>query len=918
MFRFQQSLFHWSLVVGLSCAFVATSAADKKPKKPPVPPPAASKQVPVPPKAAKNVVPKTGGTKAPKSTGIVAPKVTKPAATKPSTGTPSAVPGVGVVKSKPSTGLLAPGTLKLNPQTNPLLHLPKIGVPGVAPKAASGNTSRVGSAVAKPKIAIKPSLGAPALSTKLTTAPGNPQGSKGTFQLAPQKDPNVALKLNPQPEPPGKSTSLAGSKGVLQLNPQPEPPGKPHTGASGVLTLKTKPLAVPKNGIMTLTAPRSVSQALKIQGIIDAQNKSDSGKVLQLVPDSGKVLQLVPDSGKVLQLAPDSGKVLQLAPEDSHAAKARGMIASDKQRAAQQAAHRHEVLQGLFGEAKSNKTSVATILPLGVDNPDGGPATIYGNLPPDGEPATIKQNGEDKQDEPRGKPATLPGSSQGGSKREVPLTLPPNSQGGSKREVPLTLPQSGEDNPQGEPATILPLETDNPQGEPAATILPLGTDEPQGEPAATLMQFKGRDRMARALQTLQASPQLQAELGLQNLNLDKVSGVHQQRLASIDNFANWKNSEADQQLGLLQQFEMQTHGDLSRRMDLSTQLLHAGGWAQSRQHGVLAPTFTTSAFSSWYAGGGAYPAHSWSPHWSPWVDWSWWDTCPVIYDPRPYYCIPVVYQPCLPWVYHNYPVWQPLPGVACGTWLDVAPVVLTSGWDVQLLAVRFVDNGHPEQNQGPRYRVWAVNNSPQTIETPVSVQLLASNEQTPAIDLPQAGVVVPWMEAGEVQVFDIRLPLAVNQLGTTAKGQRVPFHYLHVLVDSHQQIPETSEDNNGAVLDRRDILPIDPSAFSTDVTATAPDRLLAIAGEGFGPEPGQVILLVGDQQVQAEIFGWYDLGVQFAVPNFELTAPVEAEVVIVRGDGAASNPLTVQLAPQELLQTAEAEAAVPEEAPLPE
>ena len=80
-----------------------------------------------------------------------------------------------------------------------------------------------------------------------------------------------------------------------------------------------------------------------------------------------------------------------------------------------------------------------------------------------------------------------------------------------------------------------------------------------------------------------------------------------------------------------------------------------------------------------------------------------------------------------------------------------------------------------------------------------------------------------------------------------------------------------------------------------------------------------MFLLVGDQQVQAEIFGWYDLGVQFAVPNFELTESVEVEVIIVRGDGAASNPLTVQLAPQELFESAEAEAeaAAAEEAPVP-
>jgi hypothetical protein len=169
------------------------------------------------------------------------------------------------------------------------------------------------------------------------------------------------------------------------------------------------------------------------------------------------------------------------------------------------------------------------------------------------------------------------------------------------------------------------------------------------------------------------------------------------------------------------------------------------------------------------------------------------------------------------------------------------------------------------------------------------------------------------MDIGETQVLDVRLPLAANRLGITSQGYRVPFNYLHVLVDSHQQIPETFEDNNGAVLLRRDILPVDPAAFSTDRTAAEPNSLLTIAGEGLGPEPGQVIVSVYGQQVQAEIHGWYDLGIRFAVPNFELPQPVEAEVLVVRGDSAVANPLTLQLAPHEAFE----ETADIPESPIP-
>ena len=424
----------------------------------------------------------------------------------------------------------------------------------------------------------------------------------------------------------------------------------------------------------------------------------------------------------------------------------------------------------------------------------------------------------------------------------------------------------------------------------------------------SLLQAKNRDDLNRELKAFKIaeneSPRPQDRLGSNHLNLDKISGVYQERLANPDNFQHWQQSNVGQKLDLQQQFALQNQGDISRRMNLSNNLVNAGGWAQHRQHGVIAAGFTAGAFSMWYAGGGCYPSHCWCPTWSPWVDWSYWGTCPILYDPRPYYCIPIVYGPCVPWVYYDYPVWMPLPLVSCGTWIDVSPVVVPVGYDLQLLAVRFVDNGHPEQNLGPRYRVWVRNNSPVQIVTPFSVLMLASNEQTPTVELPQMGVVVPSMDIGETQALDIRLPLAANRLGVTPEGYRVPFTYLHVLVDSHQQIPETFEDNNGAVLLRTDILPVDPAAFSTDLTAAAPESLLTIAGEGFGPEPGQVIVSVYGQQVQAEIHGWYDLGIQFTVPNFELTQSVDAEVLVVRGDKAVSNPLTVRLAPKALLEEA--------------
>ena len=72
---------------------------------------------------------------------------------------------------------------------------------------------------------------------------------------------------------------------------------------------------------------------------------------------------------------------------------------------------------------------------------------------------------------------------------------------------------------------------------------------------------------------------------------------------------------------------------------------------------------------------------------------------------------------------------------------------------------------------------------------------------------------------------------------------------------------------------------------------------MMLAGEGLGPQPGQVLVNVGGQELQAEILGWYDLGVRINVPQVEITGPTPAEVIVIRGDGAATNPIKITLFP---------------------
>lgn len=277
------------------------------------------------------------------------------------------------------------------------------------------------------------------------------------------------------------------------------------------------------------------------------------------------------------------------------------------------------------------------------------------------------------------------------------------------------------------------------------------------------------------------------------------------------------------------------------------------------------------------------------------MEYCWWYDLDPVYDPRPWFCRPWLYEPCPTWVVWEYPVWYELPEVPSGTWVDVAPVEVESGVDLQLLAVRFVDPGHPELREGPRYRVWVRNNTEQTTVNNFNVLLLASNSTEVEAGLPQSGVRVESIEPGEIKAFDVRLPIDAGTMGQDAEGNAAPFAQLHVLVDSHREISEAVEENNGAIIARGEILPVDPVIFGADSPAPVPGTELNVAGEGFGPGPGQVLIHIDGIELQGQIEGWYDLGVRMKLPALALAAPTEAEVIIVRGDTAASNPLTIQL-----------------------
>jgi hypothetical protein len=154
---------------------------------------------------------------------------------------------------------------------------------------------------------------------------------------------------------------------------------------------------------------------------------------------------------------------------------------------------------------------------------------------------------------------------------------------------------------------------------------------------------------------------------------------------------------------------------------------------------------------------------------------------------------------CSWWNCWNYPCWCPLYSCGCGCWYDV-PVVEVQGLDLQLLAVRTIDGGDAEKQLGPAMRVWFRNNSSVAITHPFNVLALAARDIQPTADLPQAGVRVDSIDAGQTVSVDIRLPVMANQPG---------FPFFHVLVDSDREIPEVDENNNGLVIKRLQVQPVE-------------------------------------------------------------------------------------------------------------
>lgn len=286
-----------------------------------------------------------------------------------------------------------------------------------------------------------------------------------------------------------------------------------------------------------------------------------------------------------------------------------------------------------------------------------------------------------------------------------------------------------------------------------------------------------------------------------------------------------------------------------------------------------------------HIGNGKNKCHNW--------DWCWKQHC------KP------CYKPCQQnWHCWTYPKWCGLYRHTCGHYVNV-PVVVVQGVDLQLLAIRLVDSGDAEQNLGPRFRVWIRNNTPAPLLKPFNVLALAARDVVPSADLPQAGVRIESMQPAQILPVDIRLPIQANDpnLGM-----------VHVLVDSHRELAEAFEDNNGLVLPRSEVMSVDPALLAADTQAAAPGAEINIAGEGLGAAPGQVIVKLAGLDMAGEVIGWSELGLRIRLPVLQIVNPVDAQIIAIRADGKQIPPLPLKVVPGQVQVTAQPSELQPTEA----
>jgi len=135
---------------------------------------------------------------------------------------------------------------------------------------------------------------------------------------------------------------------------------------------------------------------------------------------------------------------------------------------------------------------------------------------------------------------------------------------------------------------------------------------------------------------------------------------------------------------------------------------------------------------------------------------------------------------------------------------DTAPAKVAQA-DLELVGVTQLDVGDAEDLIGPKYRVTIRNNTAVAVTDQFEVTLLASNDDQLSDDLPWNSKWVRGIEAGQTLAVDIRLPFTAMEMNAEAEGDDAAFKFLLIQIDSDENIEETSKENNGGAVERKDV-----------------------------------------------------------------------------------------------------------------
>ena len=146
------------------------------------------------------------------------------------------------------------------------------------------------------------------------------------------------------------------------------------------------------------------------------------------------------------------------------------------------------------------------------------------------------------------------------------------------------------------------------------------------------------------------------------------------------------------------------------------------------------------------------------------------------------------------------------------------------------------------------------------------------------------------LAAGQTAIVDVRLPLTVVSMN--GAETTLAFDRLTAVVDSRQQVAETSEANNASVFDRTKVAAVNPLVIGFEQAAAGE---LMILGNGFGDASGQAYLTVNGVKVKLDVAGWSGQALKVRLPEVSYGKETKAQLIVIRSDGETSQPTELPL-----------------------